>query len=555
MSSPPRHPMRLRDIAEKLGVSTMTVSLALRAHPSISKARVAEVREAARKMGYRPNAMASALAHRKWTLSRRATSTTLAWLNCWDDPRDLRRQREFDLYWKGAASAADHLGYQLKEVVWNAEMPHARLRKILLARNIPGLVIPPHPIPPNWSDWDFAPFSLVRIGHSVSNLPVHVITPDQVQCSLLAFREARKRGYRRVGLVSSAWAERHTLFDAGFLLGQIQAAVKAVIPILRLADARGMPDARDVLKLEHWMRRFRPDAILTDVNDLGHMLASLKTKVPEDVGLAMLSTPGGTRPGSIRTPSRSEKWPWKFSSRKFIAASVASHPPATPISSLRRGRMAPASLLAGKSPLETARPEWRFGQRSSAIAKSRRSSQWLRNSSRYALSQSCTDLLFPPRSQSVIPSAARPPIRIAVAMPCEDSGSHAIAASPRPASRDRTGNRDTRSRLATRRVYRALAARHRRGNVRSSLQHLAPTFLARRGWRQQVAIGQKCDDAASSRQRRGIPPAVLDRLDQRRGVLLRDIVEHTNERHLRVEPHALAALLGAPTSRPAPSHR
>lgn len=297
MSSPLRHPPRLRDIAEKLGISTMTVSLALRAHPSISKARIAEVRQAAREMGYRPNAMASALAHRKWTLARRAATTTLAWLNCWDDPRDLRRQREFDLYWKGAAAAAGDLGYHLKEVVWSGEMSHARLRKILLARNIPGIVIPPHPTPPDWASWDFAPFSLVRIGHSVSNLPVHTITVDQVQCSLLAFRETQKRGYRRIGLVISDWAKRNTLFEAGFLFGQSQTAVKAVIPILHLEDTSGTPDARDISRLEPWIQRFRPDAIITDVCNLGRMLASSKVGVPEDIGLTMLSTTGGAQSG------------------------------------------------------------------------------------------------------------------------------------------------------------------------------------------------------------------------------------------------------------------
>jgi DNA-binding LacI/PurR family transcriptional regulator len=297
MRSPSQHPPRLRDIAEKLGVSTMTVSLALRAHPSISKTRIAEVQAAAREMDYRPNAMASALAHRKWTLARRAATITLAWLNRWDDPRDLRKQKEFDLYWKGAADAAGGLGYLLKEVIWNAEMSHSRLRKILLARNIPGIVIPPHATPPDWTGWNFEPFSLVRIGHSVSNLPVHVITADQVQGSLLAFREARKRGYQRIGLAISAWAERNTLFEAGFLFGQSRAAAKAAIPVLHLEDTSRTPDARDISKLETWIRRFRVDAIISDVGNLGHMLATLKIGVPENIGLAMLSTAGGAQAG------------------------------------------------------------------------------------------------------------------------------------------------------------------------------------------------------------------------------------------------------------------
>jgi DNA-binding LacI/PurR family transcriptional regulator len=285
-------PVRQRDIAERLGVSLMTISLALRAHPSISKARIAEVKRTAREMGYRPNAMASALAHRKWTHARRNVATTLAWLNHWENPRNLRHQREFDLYWRGAAEAAHQLGYRLEEFIWSDAMPPSRLEKIFLTRNIQGIIIPPHPTPPDWTEWRFEQFSLVRIGHSVGNLPVHVISTDQVRGSLLAFRETSRRGYRRIGLVTSAWAERNTLFAAGFLLGQSQSSGNAALPMLRLEDASPEISAKDLSKLGQWIRRFRPDAILTDAGSVKKMLSQLKCDVPGEIGLAIFSASG-----------------------------------------------------------------------------------------------------------------------------------------------------------------------------------------------------------------------------------------------------------------------
>lgn len=290
-SVPNDAPVRLRDIAEKLGVSTMTVSLGLRAHPSISKTRIEEVQQTAREMGYRPNAMASALAHRKWTHARRTVTASLAWLNRWNVPRDLRNQREFALYWEGASAAASDLGYQLEEFVWENDMTPHRLGKIFHTRSIQGILVPPHPTPPDWTGWRFEQFSLARIGHSVSNLPVHVITTDQVGGSLLAFREIRRRGYRRIGLVTSAWAERNTLFQAGFLLAQSQTS-GAAIPRLHLADATPAPSADDLARLERWILRHRPDAVLTDVRSAGTMLARLGLAVPGDLGLAVLSTSG-----------------------------------------------------------------------------------------------------------------------------------------------------------------------------------------------------------------------------------------------------------------------
>lgn len=51
----------LKDIAKKIGVSDATVSMALRNHPQISRARRKQICELAKQMGYRPNPMGRAL--------------------------------------------------------------------------------------------------------------------------------------------------------------------------------------------------------------------------------------------------------------------------------------------------------------------------------------------------------------------------------------------------------------------------------------------------------------------------------------------------------------
>lgn len=55
----------LNDIAEKLGVSTITVSKALRGHPDISKSTAELIKKTADELGYSPNFMARSLAARK----------------------------------------------------------------------------------------------------------------------------------------------------------------------------------------------------------------------------------------------------------------------------------------------------------------------------------------------------------------------------------------------------------------------------------------------------------------------------------------------------------
>jgi LacI family transcriptional regulator len=55
----------LDDIAEKLGVSKVSVSKALRGHPDISAETAAKIKETARKLGYSPNFMARNLSSRQ----------------------------------------------------------------------------------------------------------------------------------------------------------------------------------------------------------------------------------------------------------------------------------------------------------------------------------------------------------------------------------------------------------------------------------------------------------------------------------------------------------
>src|SRR3954469_13573678 len=97
----------LRDIAQKLGVSHTTVSLALRGSPKIPEARCREIQAAVEKMNYRPNPAAAALSHFRRASTAPSVRAALAWLNLWPAGLKMRGFREFDLYWKGASRAAE----------------------------------------------------------------------------------------------------------------------------------------------------------------------------------------------------------------------------------------------------------------------------------------------------------------------------------------------------------------------------------------------------------------------------------------------------------------
>jgi LacI family transcriptional regulator len=80
------------------------------------------------------------------------------------------------------------------------------------------------------------------------------------------------------------------MFQAGFLMAQAEMEASQRIPVLRLVEA--MPND-NTARLAAWLKKFRPDAILTDYANLPEMLQKMGYKIPDDLGLAALSVLDG----------------------------------------------------------------------------------------------------------------------------------------------------------------------------------------------------------------------------------------------------------------------
>ena len=150
------------------------VSLALKNHASISEARRAEIHATAARLGYRPNAMATALAHHRERSRFHPVQAALAFINTYPDPAELRAQPAFEDWWRGATMAAEKFGYRPEEFSVTAEQPLNRLERIFLTRNIRGIIL--GPLPPgescvNWEAFAWNQFSVVRSGFREQSPP------------------------------------------------------------------------------------------------------------------------------------------------------------------------------------------------------------------------------------------------------------------------------------------------------------------------------------------------------------------------------------------------
>ena len=288
----------LRDIAKQLGVSHVTVSMALRNSPRISEKVRTEIREFADKVGYKPDPMLVALS--SYRLSKQSTPihSAIGWINFWQKPDELRRFKEFDLYWKGAYAAADKSGYRLEEFRLGANINPIRLHQILSARGIRGLLLPPHPKPqPHWGDFPWSEYCVIRFGRSISSPNTHVVTADQVANTMLAYEEIQKRGYSRIGLITEETRVRESgHIEGGFILAQQNVAKEDRVPIFSFGSSSAKQRGEAIAG---WIKEHQVDAIFTDVAEVPSLLAKVGIKIPDDVSLAVSSVLDGNADAGI----------------------------------------------------------------------------------------------------------------------------------------------------------------------------------------------------------------------------------------------------------------
>ena len=290
MSTPftqaPRRRITMRDIALKLGIDRSTVSLSLRGHPRISKALRQKVEETAGQMGYRPDAMLSALAYYRHTTTP-SSAPGLAWINRGASAWELRSKREINAFYEGAKETSKNNGYVLHDLWLDPEEPLSRSRKLFKTHNIKGLLIPPNSSEGAWDGIEWENYAVLGFGYSAGSLPIHCVMVDQMHAGVIAFEKAYAKGYRRIGLctgrdgMAQAWR-----YVSGFLLAQSEVPNIEPLPILKLDGIDPMEDRKLLLE---WLKRTSVEAIFTTLSNTRSLLESVGYRVPEDVALAASS--------------------------------------------------------------------------------------------------------------------------------------------------------------------------------------------------------------------------------------------------------------------------
>ena len=279
------HHPTLRDVARESGFHFTTVGLALRGDPRILPATADSIRKAAQKIGYAPDAMLSALSAYRHTKRDRFVGA-IGYLHTFELPHDYETDQRARVMFGGATARARELGFKLEPIsIRGSGLTGPRLNGILKARGIRGLILPPlFPHPGHFMELDWAQFVTVAIGYSILTPQSHRTAFNQAASMKLLLRELRRLNYRRIGLqlYQEIDARTNGNFLGAYLADQLRQPATDSLPPLFTTDLS--PES-----LRAWIGVHRPDCIITASPGTVALVRSLGFKVPEDIGLAILS--------------------------------------------------------------------------------------------------------------------------------------------------------------------------------------------------------------------------------------------------------------------------
>jgi DNA-binding LacI/PurR family transcriptional regulator len=277
-----RRQCRMQDIADRGGVSRMTVSLALRNDPRLAEKTRLRIQRLAEQMGYRPNPLVSALMTNLREGRKTGQKVRIGFV-AHDRFRKVAALRPF---MEGAARRAEELGYHIERFWIGRDGAGARqLSRILYTRGVSGILLSPLYEPEATLEFDWSLFAVGAIGYSMQSPGLHRAVNHHLHSMSLAVRQLHQAGYRRISLAlpqsQDVRVEHNWL--AGFLMQQHLFSDPPSYPAVLLAHEWNES------VFSRWFLEHRPDAVISIQLEVLDWLKRLKVDVPGDTGFVHLN--------------------------------------------------------------------------------------------------------------------------------------------------------------------------------------------------------------------------------------------------------------------------
>jgi DNA-binding LacI/PurR family transcriptional regulator len=280
-------PPTIRSLALLAGFSKATISLALRDSPRIRQSERVRIQKLAAETGYERNALMAHLLAQLRSGEASAYHGTLGLVCATKTLAELVEVTTFSEWFTACRARSKQLGYTMDEILlYEPGMNPARLVQILDTRNIRGLVVAgpfaQSVIPPEF-DPIWRRSAAVVIGTRPVQPALSCAANDQFSTAKQAVWELRKLGYKRPGLCISLEIDAHVeaRFQGGFAAAQASMAIKDRLPVFAYRP-------RDRERFVRWVKRWRPDSIVTLHSQIKEWVESMRLAVPGDLALAHL---------------------------------------------------------------------------------------------------------------------------------------------------------------------------------------------------------------------------------------------------------------------------
>lgn len=290
-SSNPRR-VTMQDVANRVGVSKMTVSLALRGDPKISAPKREIVRKTAKEMGYAPDPMLRALNLHKQKMREGLKGDVVAVIDCYRDSSDPQIVRIYD----GIVSMAEAVGYRVDRFSLS-KTPPAQLQRILRVRGIRLLILLPEPVRssmgiPLSMDWE--DFVTVQLGRSHEDRMLPTVVLDQFGAMRMTLQKITALGYTRPAYINTAYHEDQCQFRyvAGFISAKNGSNRRVLLS--------GQEDY-SYAEVSSFLNKTQPDAVIATEPQVMRILQACGWHVPGKTGFACLGMCGdaATAPSGV----------------------------------------------------------------------------------------------------------------------------------------------------------------------------------------------------------------------------------------------------------------
>lgn len=284
---PPFSPPTLKDIANATGVSIMTVSRVLRGAPRVAAETRERVLQEANRMNYQPDPhlmrMMQVVRGKKQQRMRATIAVVREYV-----PEDglLSPSYQYVPIEDIRARALGH-GYAVEEFhLGKGGLTPERLQKILHARGIEGVIVSPQSVQLPCSRLDFGPFAAVTFGSAMTTPALHTCAGNMTLGITTATQQLAARGYRRIGVAVTRWIVNRSQFgySGGLFHWQHDLPEGNRVPLLLFPDneiSKGFEAFRK------WMRKYKPDALITFDTHVPDWLKMLGLRFPDDIGFVV----------------------------------------------------------------------------------------------------------------------------------------------------------------------------------------------------------------------------------------------------------------------------